>query len=306
MFAHYPDYEIWFARTQLILFMLGLGVHLRVHHFIEVLRRPRSFLVGLIGHIVVIPFVALALNRLFNLEPRFALGLILVAAMPGGGMSKVFVFLGRGNAALSITLTAISTFATIVTVPATLQLLAADYVPDGFTMPVGDIVIDVLGFLIAPLAVGMLIARVLPHQRLAVGRWAVRIGFVVVLGMIVGALGSGRIRPGEYGLIVPIPIILFCLIGQQLNMVPFYIFDLPRADRLAVGIEVTMRNMNLALLLNTSLFADNVALYGGVLYVVLFYAATAMICGFPLAMNHRRLWQRDERKRPSHNGNARV
>jgi BASS family bile acid:Na+ symporter len=295
MFEHYPDYEIWFARVQLILFMLGLGVHLRVADFIDVLRRPRSFLLGFIGHVAVIPLVAVALNHLFALEPRFALGLILVAAMPGGAMSKVFVFLGRGNAALSITLTAISTFATLATVPAILHLLAADYVPDDFTMPVAEIVVDVLVFLIAPLVAGMALARIVAEQqRRAIGRWAVRIGFVVVLGMIVGALGSGRIRPGEYGLIVPIPIILFCLVGQQLNMVPFYAFKLPRSDRLAVGIEVTMRNMNLALLLNTSLFADNVDLYGGVLYVVLFYAATAMICGFPLALNHRRLWRRED------------
>jgi BASS family bile acid:Na+ symporter len=294
MFEHYPDYEIWFARTQLILFMLGLGVHLQVADFVEVLRRPRSFLLGFAGHVAVIPLVAVALNHLFALEPRFALGLIVVAAMPGGGMSKVFVFLGRGNAALSITLTAISTFATLVTVPAILHLLAADYVPENFTMPVMEIVVDVLVFLIAPLVMGMALARVIPEQRRAIGRWAVRIGFVVVAAMIVGALGSGRIRPGEYGWLVPIPIILFCLIGQQLNMVPFYLWKLPRADRLAVGIEVTMRNMNLALLLNTSLFADNVDLYGGVLYVVLFYAATAMICGFPLAMNHRRLWRRED------------
>jgi bile acid:Na+ symporter, BASS family len=294
MFEHYAAYEVWFARAQLILFMLGLGVHLQVRDFIHVLRWPRSFLLGLVGHLAVIPLVAVALNELFALEPRFALGLILVAAMPGGGMSKVFVFLGRGNAALSITLTAISTVATLVTVPAILHLLAADYVPDDFTMPVADIVVDVLAFLIAPLVAGMVIARPVPERRRAIGRWAVRIGFVVVIGMIVGALGSGRIKPGEYGLIVPIPIILFCLIGQQLNMVPFYVFNLPRADRLAVGIEVTMRNMNLALLLNTSLFANDVDLYGGVLYVVLFYAATAMICGFPLAMNHRRLWRRQD------------
>jgi bile acid:Na+ symporter, BASS family len=294
MFEHYPAYEIWFARTQLILFMLGLGVHLRVADFVDVLRRPRSFLLGFIGHVAVIPLVAVALNHLFALEPRFALGLIVVSAMPGGGMSKVFVFLGRGNAALSITLTALSTFATLVTVPAILHLLAADYVPADFTMPVTEIVIDVLVFLIAPLVAGMALNRIVPEQCRAIGRWAVRIGFVAVAGMIVGALGSGRIRPGEYGLLVPIPIILLCLIGQQLNMVPFYVFNLPRSDRLAVGIEVTMRNMNLALLLNTSLFADNVDLYGGVLYVVLFYAATAMICGFPLAMNHRRLWQRED------------
>jgi predicted Na+-dependent transporter len=167
-------------------------------------------------------------------------------------------------------------------------------VPADFEMPVAEVVFDVVVFLLAPLVVGMLLGRQLPAQRRLIGKVAVRIGFVVVVGMIVGALGSGRIRPGEYGLMVPLAIILFCLIGQQLNMTPFYIGRLHRSDRLAAGIEVTMRNMNLALLLNTSLFGDNVEIYGGVLFVVLFYAATAMVCGFPLAMNHRRLWRRED------------
>jgi BASS family bile acid:Na+ symporter len=296
MFDLYEHYEIWFARVQLILFMVGLGVHLAIADFVAVLRQPRSLLFGFVGHVLVLPLLALGLNRLFDLEPRFALGLILTAAMPGGGMSKVFVFLGRGNAPLSITLTALTTFATLVTVPATLRILAAEYVPADFEMPIGEVVFDVVVFLLAPLMAGMALGRQFPEQRRAIGRWAIRVGFVVVAAMVIGALGSGRIRPGEYGLIVPLAIILFCLVGQQLNMTPFYILKMPRGDRLAVGIEATMRNMNLALLLNTSLFARNPEVYGGVLFVVLFYAATAMVCGLPLALNHRRLWRREDRE----------
>ena len=71
------------------------------------------------------------------------------------------------------------------------------------------------------------------------------------------------------------------------------VLPLPRGDRLAVGIEVTMRNMNLALLLNVSLFGGQPELSGGVLFVVLFYAAVAMVAGLPLALNHRRLWRRE-------------
>ena len=89
---------------------------------------------------------------------------------------------------------------------------------------------------------------------------------------------------------VPLAIILFCVLGQQLNMMPFYVLRLPRPDRLAVGIEVTMRNMNLALLLNASLFGANEALARGVLFVVLFYAAVAFgPAACPWRSNHRRM-----------------
>ena len=120
-----------------------------------------------------------------------------------------------------------------------------------------------------------------------------RVGLVFVAGMIVGSLGSGRIRPDSLGWAVPAAIILFCVASQQLSMVPFYVCGWPRADRMAVGIEATMRNMNLALLLKARLFPEPDALGNGVLFVALFYAATAMVAGVPLVLNHRRL-ARDE------------
>lgn len=293
MFDHYPQYQEWYARVQLVFFMLGMGVNLAVDDFVRVARRPRSFFLGIIGQVCVIPFVALGVSLAFGLTPPIALGLILVSAMPGGTLSKVLVYLGRGNAPLSITLTAVTTLGTLVTVPVTLHLLAAAYVPADFEMPHGVIITDVVLFLLAPLALGMFVGRLWPTWRHALGRWCVRLGFVTVTLMVFGSLASGLMRPGEYGLYVPVAIIVFCLAGQQLNMLPFYLLRLPRADRFAVGIEVTTRNMNLALLLHASLFAANPELGGGVLFVIFFYAAAAMGAGLPLALNHRRLSRRE-------------
>lgn len=135
----------------------------------------------------------------------------------------------------------------------------------------------------------MLIGRRLPRHRKGISRWCVRLGFVIVVVMVAGALGSGRIKPASYGWGAPLAIILFCVLGMQLNMLPFYLFPWPRADRMTAGIEVTMRNMNLALLLYAGLFAKNEEIGPGVLFVVLFYAATAMGAGLPLALNHRRM-----------------
>lgn len=293
MFDSYPDYEIWFARLQLICFMLGMGVNLAVGDFSRVLGRPRSLLIGLAGQVVLTPLLAVAVNYLFSLDSAIALGLIMVAAMPGGSLSKVFVYLGRGNAPLTITLCAFATLATLITVPTTLRLLAADLVPADFAMPLDAIVMDVLAFLLAPVFTGMAIARLWPEHKRWIGAWAVRLGFVPLLAIIVGSMGSGRIKPGEHGLLVPLAIILFCIACQQLSMTPFYVWKLPRGDRLAIGIEVTMRNINLALLLNATLFHDRPEVSGGVLFAVLFYAAVALVAGVPLTLNHRRLSRRE-------------
>jgi bile acid:Na+ symporter, BASS family len=143
------------------------------------------------------------------------------------------------------------------------------------------------------LIAGLTIGRMWPAQHRLLSKICIRIGLVVVVVMVVGSIGSGRIVLSEHGLLVPLAIILFCLIGQQLNMLPFRLFAGPRADRMAVGIEITMRNMNLAILINARLFpAEDAALNPlgkGALFVILFYAGAAMAIGFPLAWNHRRL-----------------
>jgi BASS family bile acid:Na+ symporter len=293
MLEHYADYELHLARVQLVCFMLAMGATLAVRDFVAVVRRPRSFLSGILVQFGVLPWLAVAIDLMMRLPQGIAVGLVLIAAMPGGALSKLFTYLGRGNAALSIALTTFTTVASVVTVPVLLQLLVAQYIRPDFAMPAGDILAFDLGLcLLLPLLVGMLVGRLWPARRGGIARWCVRIGLVVVALMIAGSLASGRIEPGAYGWGVPLAIIVFCVVGQQLSMLPFYVMRWPRADRMAVGIEVTMRNMNLALLLKARLFPEADALGNGVLFAVLFYAAAAMGAGLPLALNHRRLARR--------------
>ena len=289
MFELYPLYARHFAQVQLVCFSMALGATLSLADFATVLRRPRSFLATLFIQLLVLPWVAVAIDAIAGLQEGFAVGLVLVAAMPGGAMSKLFTYLGHGNAALSVSLTAFTTLLSLASVPVMLQVLVAHYIAPDFEMPVGSVLVELVLCLLLPLAVGMAVGRFWPARRTAVARWSLRVGLVVVAGMIAGSLGSGQIRPSEYGWGPPIAIILFCLIGQQLVMLPFYLFRWPRSDRLAAGTEVTMRNMNLAILLTERLFPGA----GPVLFVVLFYAATAMIAGLPMMLNHRMLWRRD-------------
>ncbi len=298
MFNSYPQYEELFAQVQLVCFMLGMGAGLGVSEFVVIARRPRFFLLGAAMQFLLTPLLAVLVNRVADLPPGIAVGLILIAAMPGGALSKFFTYLGCGNIALSITLTTFGTFASLVTVPLLLRWLAAGYVADEFDMPVGKIVGDVALFSLLPLIVGMSVARVWPESRVRFSRWAIRIGLLFVVGMVVGSLGSGRIHPGEYGWRSPVAIIVFCVLCQQLSMFPFHMLHAPRADRLSVGIEVTMRNVNLALLIKAVLFpaaakgTDPIA--DGVLFVVLFWAGVALGAGLPLALNVRRMTLRDK------------
>ena len=293
MFERYPDWEYTFAALQLIAFMLAMGAKLVPGQFLHVWKKPRSFLVALGGHLLVIPLAAVAMNHLFGLDTGLAVGMILVAAMPGGTMAKIFTYFGHGNVPLSITLSVVSTLLTLVTIPVMLPLLTRG-MPEDFNLPIPKIIAEFALYLLLPLGVSMVLCGRWPILKKPLSRWGVRLGLLVVLIMIVGSLGSGRIKPGAYGWSAPLAIIFFCVLGQQINQLPFYLFRWPRTDRIAAGMEVTMRNMNLALLLYASLFADDPHIGREVLFVLLFYAATALIVGTPLALRHRRMGKREK------------
>jgi BASS family bile acid:Na+ symporter len=295
-FEQYPHYEHLFARLQLTFFMLGMGANLILGDFAVVLRQPRALAIGVLCQFVLSPLLALVISRLGDLQAGIAVGLILASLMPGGAMSKLFTYLGRGNVALSITLTLTTTLGTLFIIPLMLKILAARHVPEDFAVPPELVIPEVSLFLILPLIVGMTVGRLAPERRKTFSRWCIRIGLVFVILMVTGSLGSGRIDPWDYGWEAPLAIILFCLLVQQASMAPFYLLRWPRPDRLSIGIEVTMRNMNLALLLKALLFPAEQGddpIGDGVLFVTLYYAAVAMIAGFLLTLNHQRLYRQD-------------
>src|SRR5262245_52390691 len=109
MFDWYPHFEYHFARTQLALFTLGMGMTLSLGDFVEIARKPVSFISGLVGQLIAVPLVAVLINAIGKFDAGIEVGLILVGAMPGGALSKFFAYLGRGNMALSISLTGVTT-----------------------------------------------------------------------------------------------------------------------------------------------------------------------------------------------------
>jgi BASS family bile acid:Na+ symporter len=299
MFVDYPKYEYLLAQLQLVLFMLAMGATLTVNDFTVVFRRPRDLVYGLTMQLLLMPLLAVVFNRLFNLSGGIAIGLVLVGALPGGSLKNVLTYLARGNVALSIALSALGTLLSLVTLPLVLLLLVQEYVPPEFCMPIVEIVRDTALCLLLPLVVGMLVVRFLPRYQRALSRVSLYSGFFFVAVMIIGSLGSGRIHPREYPWHVPLAIIAFCIAAQQLNMLPYRLMRWPSTSCVALGLEVTCRNINLALLLKALLFPAEKGvdpLGDGVLFVVLYYGAVAFIVGLPLTLRMRRVIRKQQQR----------
>lgn len=292
MFDLYIRHEWWFAAAQLSLAMFGMGATLRLDDFLAVFRQPRAFVIGFVIQVVGIPLTALAINLVLAPPPGVAFGLILVAAMPGGAMSNVITYFARSNVPLSIALTAAVTLSCMVTTPIVLRLLAADFVPAEFAMPIGAIALDIAVCLLVPLALGMVAGAPLRHHaREVLARWCIRASLGVVVCIAIGSAGAGRLGGDALAAGSLLAILAFAFAAQQAGTLPAWALGLPRADVGSIAIETSIRNTNLALLLKASLFpaaagiADPMA--DGVLVTALLFGALAAPLTIPLVLVHR-------------------
>lgn len=292
MFDFYLRNEFVFAALQLALAMLGMGAKLSVRDFLEVFREPRSFLIGMMVQLFTVPLLAVLLGNALDLTAGVATGLILVAAVPGGTISNLVTYAARGNIALSIALTAVTTVACLVTTPFILQMLAAHALPADFAMPAERIAFDIALCLLTPLALGMWIHARLPGVRDAISTRSIQLSVFIIFLMVVGASGAGRVNPMQQGLAAILGVVALALAAQIVAVVVTRASGMRSTDSVAVAIEVTIRNTNLALMLKASLFPAIAGVpdpFGdGVLYIALMYGALALPIVMPLVIFHRR------------------
>jgi BASS family bile acid:Na+ symporter len=282
--------ERYLIPAQLVMAMVGMGATLRIDSFTAIARRPASLGLGLAVQWVLVPLAAVLVARLAGLGPGWAVGLLLVAVAPGGAMSNLLTFLGRGNLPLCIAMTAFTTLGCVVTVPVLLRMLAASHLPESFSLPTGRVVAEIFGYLLVPLAVGMAVNQRAPSRAPWLARWGIRGSLVLIAVLTVGALGSGRIKLAAYGLYPPAVIFAF---GAVLALV------VPQVSRLAgrydddtvtVAIQVAIRNMGLGLLL-VRYFFDGQPEQGQTLFVCLFWAGLAPVFAVPSVLLHRAGWR---------------
>jgi BASS family bile acid:Na+ symporter len=147
---------IWIVLPILTLLMFDLGLSLRFEDFGKVFRSPWPIAVALTGQLVVLPLIALGLAWLFRLPPVFFIGLVLIACCPGGSSSNVFSKLAGGDVALSVTLTALSSLITLLTIPIVMSWatrLVGESI--GITLPVGNLIKQNLVLMLLPVLLGI-------------------------------------------------------------------------------------------------------------------------------------------------------
>jgi BASS family bile acid:Na+ symporter len=291
MFSLYPEYEYRLAAAQLILSMAGMGATLTLAEFKAILRRPSPIVLVSVLQYLIVPAVAALVAHLISAPTGIALGMVLINAVPSGSFTNVFTYLGRGNVTLSIVMTCASTAMCFIATPLAIDWLTAVELPADFHIPFSKTIYPVVVFLLLPMVAGMWIARLIPKRRHQFANWAVRASLVPLTLIVVGSLGSGRIDVTEFGWRVPIMIVFFVyatiVLTRRLAMLIGYNWS----DAFTIGIEVGVRNGNLAIALVASLFpatSQNDPIGRGVFFVTLFTAGAMMVIGL-LSVAQRRI-----------------
>src|SRR4051812_45306860 len=151
-----PEGFAWIApHISLLLgiIMFGMGLTLSVNDFKGVFQAPKSVLIGVVAQYTIMPLTAFVLAYVFNLPPEIAVGVILVGCCPGGTASNVMTFLARGNTALSVTITAISTLLAPILTPALTLLLASQWLPVSFM----DMFLSIVKVVLIPIILGVVV-----------------------------------------------------------------------------------------------------------------------------------------------------
>lgn len=292
-YSSYASYEFLLASSQLFLAMLGMGALLSPSDFLLEIRKPRGLLVGLGCQWFIVPLVAFALGALLPVPVGIAVGLILIAAVPGGTLSNILTLFGRGNIALSISITSITTVAALVVTPTVLEFLAAQHLPENFSMPTGRLAVDIFATLITPLLLGMLVRhRVNTVFAANFSKWAIRLSLALIAVMVVGAGGSGRLDPAAYGLMGIATLVVFCLAVQLSALLVSRLVGMPAFDTLAVVVEVGFRNMSLAVAVKAVVFPAQPGVLDpvgdAVLFTVLLYAGVSLFMSLVPVLIQRR------------------
>lgn len=156
---------IWIVMPILIVLMFMLGTELNKEAFINVLRNPKAVILGMVGQIVLLPAIAFTLAWMLDMPPVYFMGLVLIACCPGGSSSNVFSMLAKGDVALSVTLTAVSSIITLFTLPAIMEL-TSQFVSQNtgiaIELPIGKLLIQNIVLLFVPLVAGWLFSHVKP------------------------------------------------------------------------------------------------------------------------------------------------
>ena len=281
---NFSEANLFYLNLSLGFIMFGVAINLRAEDFLRVLRSPKAALAGMFSQFFILPAITLLLVLIIQPRPSFALGMILVAACPGGNISNFMVAMARGNTALSVSLTAVSSTLAIFMTPINLTLWGGMYEPTAsiltqVSLDFWQLLKTITMLLLVPIILGMLLRSWKPKvaDRL---HPIMHYSSIFIFAAIVSLAFSANFNLFlEYIHLVLLLVLTHNAVALTTGYHVGKLFSLDQADRRSISIETGIQNSGLGLILIFSFFEG----LGGMAIVAAWWGIWHIISGLSLA-----------------------
>ena len=253
--------------------MFSLGLALKSSDFTRVIKQPKDFLIGAFSQIIILPLVALIIVMLWPLSPELAVGVMLIAAAPGGATSNIITSFAKGDVALSVSLTAIISLLCVITIPI-IVLFSLNILMDTSTaksISVGDIAIKMFLIVTVPVIIGMLFRKFLSSISISFEPLAKKISAVLFVLVLLGAIVAEKDNVVSYfaqaGLVT-------LVLNLLMMFIAFYIgklFASGISQQKTITVECGLQNGTLAIVVATTLFDGGLYLIPAATYSLIMF-----------------------------------
>ncbi|MBM3161414.1 MAG: bile acid:sodium symporter family protein [Bacteroidetes bacterium] len=256
--------------------MLGLGLSLTIADFKRVVKFPKAVFIGLFCQMIVLPFVCFGIAKIFNLGPELAIGLMLLSASPGGPTANLFSHLAKGDVALNITLTALNSILTLVTLPLIVEWSLDLFGKSGeISMPFKKIV-EVFLIILIPVSIGMLIHAKAHSFAKMMDKPVKILSALFLVVVIVGAVLKEKENLGNYFEQVGTATLFFNLASMLIGFFVPLFFKIEKKQAIAIGMEIGIHNGTLAIFIALNVLDNSIMSIPPAIYSLLMFFTAAV------------------------------
>lgn len=261
----------------LAVIMFGLGLSLTGADFRRVVLYPRAVVVGLTCQTLILPAAALLIAQLFGLPPELAVGLMLLAASPGGATANLFSHLAHGDVALNVTLTAVNSLLSLVTLPVIVGFSLAHFMGEGREIPVQfSKVVEVCVIILVPIIVGMAVRKRNPDLATRLDKPVRTLSAIFLLLVIVAAVAKERANLPTYFQQVGLAALVFNLLSMAVGYVVPRMARLPEKQAVAISMEIGIHNGTLAITIAGTVLGNSVMTIPAAVYSLIMFVTAGI------------------------------
>lgn len=257
--------------------MLGLGLSLTIDDFKRVVQYPKAIIIGLISQMIILPMICFFIVRLFGLSPELAVGLMLLAASPGGPTANLYSHLYKGDVALNISLTAVNSLISLFTLPFIVNFAIEYFLNSGQVIPMQfKKVIEVFAIVLIPVSFGMLLKSKFPALSVKLNKPVKILSALFLVLIIAGVVYQERVNILSYFKMVGSAALVFNILSMAVGYYLPKLLKTGEKQAIAIGMEIGIHNGTLASYIALSVIGNSMMSVPPAIYsLIMFFTAAA-------------------------------